>query len=62
MLARGEMLRHGEAAMSVQIPGDDGWPFVGNTLAIIADHRRFVEGRSRRFGMVYRTERSAMPT
>jgi cytochrome P450 len=36
------------------IPGDDGWPFVGHTLAIIADHRRFVEQRAQRFGMVYR--------
>ncbi|HWX82343.1 MAG TPA: cytochrome P450, partial [Xanthobacteraceae bacterium] len=36
------------------IPGDDGWPFVGHTLAIVADYRGFVERRVQRYGMVHR--------
>jgi cytochrome P450 len=42
------------AGALAHIPGDDGWPFVGHTLAIIADHRGFVQRRAQRFGMVYR--------
>jgi cytochrome P450 len=42
----GGLLRH--------IPGDDGWPFVGHTLAIVADYRGFVERRVQRYGMVHR--------
>ena len=36
------------------IPGDDGWPLVGHTLAIVADYRGFVERRVQRYGMVHR--------
>jgi cytochrome P450 len=43
------------------IPGDDGWPFVGHTLAIIADHQRLVEQRAQRFGMVYRSRAFGYP-
>jgi cytochrome P450 len=43
------------------IPGDDGWPLIGHTLAIIADHQRFVEERAQRFGMVYRSRAFGYP-
>jgi cytochrome P450 len=37
------------------IPGDEGWPIVGHTLAIIADTKGFTTERARRYGLVYRT-------
>jgi cytochrome P450 len=37
------------------IPGDDGWPIVGDTLAILADPKGFVERRARRYGPVNRS-------
>ncbi len=36
------------------IPGDDGWPIIGNTLSILADPKGFVEKRTQRYGPVYR--------
>ena len=32
------------------IPGDDGWPIIGNTLSILADPKGFVEKRTQRYG------------
>jgi hypothetical protein len=43
----GEALAH--------IPGDDGWPIVGHTLAILADPKGFVERRAQRYGPVNRS-------
>jgi cytochrome P450 len=37
------------------IPGDDGWPIVGDTLSILADPSGFVEKRAKRYGLVHRT-------
>ena len=37
------------------IPGMDGWPIVGSTLALLADPKGEVERRAARFGPVYRT-------
>ena len=37
------------------IPGTDGWPIVGSTLALLADPKGEVERRAARFGSVYRT-------
>jgi len=36
------------------IPGTDGWPVVGSTLALLADPKREVERMAARFGLVYR--------
>jgi cytochrome P450 len=45
--------RPGEAL--AHIPGDDGWPIVGHTLAILADPKGFVERRAQRYGPVNRS-------
>ena len=37
------------------IPGDDGWPIIGHTLALLADPKGFVERRAQRYGLVYRS-------
>jgi cytochrome P450 len=37
------------------IPGDDGWPIIGDTFALLADPKGFVERRAQRFGLIYRT-------
>jgi cytochrome P450 len=37
------------------IPGDDGWPIIGDTFSLLADPKGFVEKRAQRFGLVYRT-------
>jgi cytochrome P450 len=37
------------------IPGTEGWPLVGSTLALLADPRGLVERLAARFGPVYRT-------
>jgi cytochrome P450 len=37
------------------IPGDDGWPIFGHTLALLADPKGFVERRAQRYGLVYRS-------
>ena len=39
----------------IHIPGSDGWPIVGSTLALLADPKGEVERRAARFGPVYRT-------
>jgi len=36
------------------IPGDDGWPIIGDTLPLLADPKGFVERRAQRYGLVYR--------
>ena len=36
------------------IPGDDGWPIVGNTLKVLADPKGFVERMVERHGLVVR--------
>jgi cytochrome P450 len=37
------------------IPGDEGWPLVGNTLNVLADPKGHVESKSAKYGLVYRT-------
>jgi cytochrome P450 len=37
------------------IPGDNGWPFIGHTLGLLADPKGFVERRAARYGLVYRS-------
>lgn len=46
-LVSGEQLAH--------IPGQDGWPIIGDTLAILADPKAFVEECAQRYGLVHRT-------
>jgi cytochrome P450 len=37
------------------IPGDEGWPIIGKTLATLADPKGFVERSAEKYGLVYRT-------
>src|SRR6187431_1767319 len=37
------------------IPGDEGWPFIGKTLEVLADPKGQVKRQSRKYGMVYRS-------
>ena len=37
------------------IPGDEGWPLIGKTLAVLADPKGHVEQHARKYGLVYRT-------
>ncbi|WP_024516469.1 cytochrome P450 [Bradyrhizobium sp. Tv2a-2] len=37
------------------IPGDEGWPIIGRTLAALADPKGHVEQNARKYGPVYRT-------
>src|SRR6476469_9510399 len=37
------------------IPGDEGWPFIGKTLEVLADPKGQVERQSRKYGLVYRS-------
>ena len=37
------------------IPGDEGWPFIGNTLAVLADPKGQVEKSAAKYGPIYRT-------
>jgi hypothetical protein len=36
------------------IPGEEGWPFIGRTLHILADPKGEVERMSAKYGPVYR--------
>jgi cytochrome P450 len=37
------------------IPGDEGWPVIGRTLAVLADPKGEVERMAAKYGLVYRT-------
>jgi cytochrome P450 len=37
------------------VPGDEGWPVVGRTLAILADPKGEVERMSAKYGLIYRS-------
>jgi cytochrome P450 len=37
------------------VPGDEGWPVVGRTLAVLADPKGEVERMSAKYGLIYRT-------
>src|SRR4030088_3636790 len=37
------------------IPGDEGWPFIGRTLNILADPKGEVERMAAKYGLVYRS-------
>jgi len=45
---------HAPSEALAHIPGDDGWPILGNTFSILADPKGFVERRAQRYGLVYR--------
>src|SRR6185312_5801198 len=37
------------------IPGDEGWPIIGQTLAVLADPKGHVEKNAAKYGLVYRS-------
>jgi cytochrome P450 len=37
------------------VPGDEGWPVVGRTLAVLADPKGEVERMAAKYGLIYRT-------
>src|SRR6201990_327045 len=37
------------------IPGDEGWPIIGQTLRVLADPKGHAERHARTYGLVYRT-------
>ena len=37
------------------IPGDEGWPIIGQTLKVLADPKGHAERHARKYGLVYRT-------
>jgi cytochrome P450 len=37
------------------IPGDEGWPLIGQTLAVLADPKGHVEKHAKKYGLVYRS-------
>ena len=37
------------------IPGDEGWPVIGNTLAVLADPKGEIERMAAKYGLIYRT-------
>ncbi|MBV9458198.1 MAG: cytochrome P450 [Bradyrhizobium sp.] len=37
------------------IPGNEGWPIIGNTLAALADPKGHIEKQAELFGLIYRT-------
>src|SRR5258708_2283606 len=37
------------------IPGDEGWPLIGKTLAVLADPKGHVEQHAKKYGLVYRS-------
>src|ERR1700743_2712912 len=41
-------------AALAHIPGDEGWPVIGRTLAVLADPKGEVERMSARYGLIYR--------
>jgi cytochrome P450 len=38
------------------IPGDNGWPMIGHTLAALADPKAFFETRAAHYGLVFRSD------
>src|ERR1700745_3036422 len=42
-------------AALAHIPGDEGWPVIGRTLAVLADPKGEVERMAAKYGLVYRT-------
>ena len=34
------------------IPGDEGWPIIGKTLEVLADPKRHIEEKARKYGLV----------
>jgi hypothetical protein len=37
------------------IPGDEGWPIIGQTVSVLADPKGHVERHAEKFGLVYRS-------
>src|ERR1700745_2269460 len=42
-------------AALAHIPGDEGWPVIGRTLAVLADPKGEVERMAATYGLVYRS-------
>ena len=42
-------------AALAHIPGDEGWPVIGRTLAVLADPKGEVERMAAKYGHVYRS-------
>src|ERR1700745_555918 len=42
-------------AALAHIPGDEGWPIIGRTLAVLADPKGEVERMAAKYGLVYRS-------
>src|SRR5262245_48532229 len=37
------------------IPGDEGWPFIGKTLEVLADPKGQIERQAKKYGLIYRS-------
>ena len=37
------------------IPGDEGWPLIGQTLSVLADPKGHIERHAAKYGLVYRS-------
>ena len=37
------------------VPGDEGWPIIGRTLAVLADPKGEVERMAAKHGLIYRS-------
>ena len=61
MRARSRPARLPTAELS-HIPGEDGWPLVGNTFRLLADPKGEVERHAARYGPVYRTRAFGLRT
>jgi cytochrome P450 len=48
-------LRPPKRNLLAHIPGDEGWPVVGRTLAVLADPKGEVERMAAKYGLVYRS-------
>ena len=48
-------LKPPKRASLAHIPGDEGWPVIGRTLAVLADPKGEVERMAAKYGLVYRS-------
>src|ERR1700744_305987 len=55
MASSAMVLKPPKRNLLAHIPGDEGWPVVGRTLAILADPKGEVERMAAKHGLVYRS-------